>query len=110
VSTRLFCERAERSGVTADVDVRAPELRGTYGVMVDRQSGDAMYDVDDRSTVLACSTPGDDLPSTRLSAACRGGAPGSRPQEVVRQVAPAAVRAGSAGLTVRLVGGDMATA
>ena len=47
VFAELVRELVDRSGVSAHVDVTAWELQGAYGVSVDWQSGDAMYEVAD---------------------------------------------------------------
>ena len=54
-------EHADRSGVTAHVDVTAWELQWDYGVSVDWQSGNAMYEVVDWVDGARVLDTGDDL-------------------------------------------------
>ena len=52
---------ADRSGVTAHVDVTAWELQGASGIFADWQSGNAVYEVADRVDGARVLDTGDDL-------------------------------------------------
>jgi hypothetical protein len=86
----LVRERADGSGVTAHVDVTAWELQGAYGVSVDWQSGDAMYEVADWVDGARVLDSGDDLSLDHSFDYQAARVSGLLLEEAVRQVAPPA--------------------
>jgi hypothetical protein len=86
----LVRERVDRSGVSAHVDVTAWELQGAYGVSVDWQSGDAMYEVADWVDGARVLDTGDDLSLEQALDYLAARVSGLRPEEAVRQVTPSA--------------------
>ena len=84
----LVRDRAARTGVTTHVDVTAWELTGAYGVTVDWQSGDAMYEVADWVNGARVLDTGDDLALDQALDYLSARMSGLRPEEAVRQVAP----------------------
>ncbi len=71
-------------------DVTAWELQGAYGVVVDRQSGNAMDEVADRVDGARVLDTGDDLSLEQALGYLAARVSGLRPEEAVRQVAPPA--------------------
>ncbi len=71
-------------------DVTAWELQGAHGVVVDRQSGNAMDEVADRVDGARVLDTGDDLSLERALDHLEASVSGPSPEEAVRRVTPPA--------------------